>query len=145
MLCFTLIMPLSNPTNLSLAEAQKILEAFNCTTPKIINSEEEKANVRQALLLVAENSDYQMLGICAATPEEGLAALQSYTKALGYQTSVDMAGAEGAIYIKFNPKSGLSYLSSYEGDYRGVLVSCQSAYEEGINEMYGHLPLDLFS
>ncbi len=138
-------MPLSKPTNLSLAEAQKILEAFNCNTSKTINSEEEKAEVREALLLVAENSDYQMLGICAGTPEEGLTALQSYTQALGYQTSLDIAGAVGPIYIKFNPKSGLCYLSSYEGDYRGVLVSCQSSYEEGINEMYGHLPLDLFS
>ncbi|MDP5017066.1 MAG: DUF1824 family protein, partial [Dolichospermum sp.] len=28
--------------------------------------------------------------------------------------------------------------------HRGVLVSCQSYQEGGVNEMYGHLPLDLF-
>ena len=135
----------SNSTSLDVAEAKKILEPFNCINSAIINSEAEKAKVREAVLLVAENSDYQMLGICAGSPEEGLAALQTYTEALGYQTSLDMTGVEGPIYIKFNPKSGLSYFSSYEGDYRGVLVSCQSSDEDGINEMYGHLPLDLFS
>jgi hypothetical protein len=38
----------------------------------------------------------------------------------------------------------LCYLDSYAGHHRGVLVSCQSYQEGGVNEMYGHLPLDLF-
>ena len=52
--------------------------------------------------------------------------------------------SEGPVYIKLNGKNGLCYLDSYSGHHRGVLVSCQSYQEGGINEMYGHLPLDLF-
>ncbi|NES92001.1 DUF1824 family protein, partial [Okeania sp. SIO2B9] len=37
------------------------------------------------------------------------------------------------------------HLESYIGEYRGVLVSCQSAEDTGINGTYGHLPLDLFT
>ncbi|HEY9658957.1 MAG TPA: DUF1824 family protein [Allocoleopsis sp.] len=45
--------------------------------------------------------------------------------------------------MKFNPNASSCYADSYTGEHRGVLVSCQSA-DDGINEMYGHLPLDLF-
>ena len=109
-----------------------------------MTSESEKALIRQALLLLTELSDYQILGICADTAAEGLTALKTYSEALGYQPTLDLASIDGSVYIKFNPKTGLCYLDSYRGTHRGVLVSCQSAYEGGINEMYGHLPLDLF-
>ena len=133
-----------NQANLTLREAQKILAPFNCIETKSVDSESEKALIRQALLLLAENSDYQILGICAETPEQGLIALKSYAKALGYEASLDISKAEGSVYIKFNPLTGLCYFESYTGKHRGVLVSCQSSYQDGINEMYGHLPLDLF-
>lgn len=132
------------PTHLTIQEAQKILSSFNCVELKSVDSESEKTLIRQAVLLIAEHSDYQIIGICAGTPEQGLLALESYAKALGYETSLDISQAEGSIYIKFNPLTGLCYCESYTGKHRGVLVSCQSSYEDGISEMYGHLPLDLF-
>ncbi len=133
-------------TTLTLEQAQKLLQSFNCLTPKIVESEAEKLLVRQALLLVHENSDYQILGICAETPEQALIALETYAKTFGYQPKqLDITNSEGPVYIKFNPKSGLCYIEPYTGEHRGVLVSCQSAYSDGINEMYGHLPLNLFS
>lgn len=137
-------MPTQNSTPLTLQEAQALLKPFNCIANKSITSESEKALIRQALLLLTEHSDYQILGICADTAAQGLSALKSYADALGYQSFFDLQPIEGSVYIKFNPKSGLCYLDSYTGIHRGVLVSCQSAYEDGINEMYGHLPLDLF-
>ncbi len=137
-------MPTQNSTHLTLQEAQELLKPFNCIANKSISSESEKALIRQALLLLIEHSDYQILGICADTAAQGLSALKSYAEALGYPSLFDLQPIEGSVYIKFNPKTGLCYLDSYTGSHRGVLVSCQSAYEDGINDMYGHLPLDLF-
>jgi Domain of unknown function (DUF1824) len=130
---------------LSLGEAQAILRQFNCLNRDFAEAMAEQERLQQALLLVAQHSDYQILGICADSFAPGLAALRAYTHVLGYQLNCpEPASIEGGVYIKFNPKSGICYVDSYIGDHRGVLVSCQSAYESGINEMYGHLPLDLF-
>lgn len=137
-------MSLLNSTNFTTQDAQALLKPFNCIENKSINSASEKALIQQALLLLAKHSDYQILGICADTMEQALLALKTYAEALGYQPSIELDPIEGSVYLKFNPKSGLCYLDSYTGTHRGVLVSCQSAYEGGINEMYGHLPLDLF-
>lgn len=137
-------MSTQNSTNLTVEEAQKLLKPFNCTEGKSVNSESEKALLRQALLLLAERSDYQILGICADTATQGLSALKTYSEALGYKPNLDLPTVEGPVYIKFNPKKGLCYLESYTGSHRGVLVSYQSSYEGQINDMYGHLPLDLF-
>jgi Domain of unknown function (DUF1824) len=112
----------------------------------------DRARIRQALLYVASLSDYQMLGVCADTLEQGIHALAGYAEALGYRPDLELGATlavsaeqhEGSVYIKFNPNSAQCYASSYDGEHRGVLVSCQSAEETDINEMYGHLPLDLF-
>ncbi|HBB34369.1 MAG TPA: DUF1824 domain-containing protein [Cyanobacteria bacterium UBA8803] len=131
-------------TNLTVPEAQAILRPFNCVDGKSITSESEKALIRQALLLVAEHSDYQIFGICADTVGQGLSALKSYSSALGYEPNLNLTPIDDPVYIKFNGNTGLCYLDSYIGEYRGVLVSCQSSFAGGVNEMYGHLPLDLF-
>jgi hypothetical protein len=137
-------MSTQNPTNLTVQEAQTLLKSFNCIEGKTVNSESEKAPIREALLLLVQRSDYQIFGICADTAAQGLSALKSYSQALGYEPTLDLAPIEGPVYIKFNPSTGLCYVDSYTGTHRGVLVSYQSAYAEGINDMYGHLPLDLF-
>ncbi len=137
-------MPTQNSVPLTLQEAQQLLKPFNCVENKAINSDSEKVLIRQALLLLTEHSDYQIFGICADTTAQGLSALKSYATALGYNPSLDLESIDGPVYIKFNPKSRNCYLDSYTGIYRGVLISYHSAYENGINEMYGHLPLDLF-
>lgn len=136
---------MQNPTNLTVQEAQKLLKNYDCMSSKIADSASKKDLVRQAILLVTSNSDYQILGICAETAAQGTLDLESYLQALGYEETLNLPSIDGPVYIKFNPKTGLSYLDSYTGNYRGVLVSCQSAYEGGINEMYGHFPLDLFT
>ena len=132
---------------MTIEEAQKILENFTGLDPKSTGSRSEKTEVRQALLLLTSLSDYQMLGVCASELAEGLSALETYLKALGYETPLDRATAapvSGPVYIKFNGLRGAYYAEAYTGTYRGVLVSCQSAQEGGINDIYGHLPLDLF-
>jgi Domain of unknown function (DUF1824) len=137
-------MTTSNHHNLTTADARKILNKFNCLDIAPILSQSEKAETRRALILLTSLSHYQILGICADTAEEGLLATKTYSHALGYEVPSDLPIIEGPVYIKLNGKNGICYLDSYLGHHRGVLVSCQSNNEEGINEMYGHLPLDLF-
>jgi Domain of unknown function (DUF1824) len=133
-----------NHTNLTVSEAKKILNKFNCLDIAPVIKPSEKVLIRQALLLLTSLSDYQILGICADTEEEGMLATKTYSQALGYEVPSNLPPIEGPVYIKLNGKNGLCYLDSYPGHHRGVLVSCQSSNEGGINEMYGHLPLDLF-
>ncbi len=104
----------------------------------------ERARLQAALGVVAAHSDHQLLGICADSQDEGVTALMAYAHALGYQPVVQIPTMEGAVYLKFNPLTGLVYGDRYSGSHRGVLVSCQSAEGGGVNDMYGHLPLDLF-
>ncbi len=131
-------------SNLSLQAAQQKLRQFTCTgsEPKTVSF--DAAEVRESLLLLASHSDYQLLGICADTVALGAQALQTYLKALGSEETPTVTPTEGPVYIKFNPKTGKCHVDRYIGNHRGVLVSCQSAYDGDINETFGHLPLDLF-
>ncbi|MFN6526738.1 DUF1824 family protein [Nostoc sp. ChiSLP03a] len=137
-------MSTSNPQNLTAEEAKKLLNKFNCLDIAPILNSSEKIVIRNALILLTKLTDYQILGICADTAEEGILAMKTYSLALGYEPPNNLLTPEGPVYIKLNGKNGLCYLDSYDGHHRGVLVSCQSYDEDGINEMYGHLPLDLF-
>lgn len=129
----------------TIAEAHRILKQFDCRDR--ITPDSEKSSIRAALLVAAQHSDYQILGICAENLEQGRAALHAYANALGYSIdpSKSLPAIEAGIYLKFNPKTGLLHGDTYSGDYRGVLVACQSSYPDQINELYGHLPLDLFT
>ncbi|MDF5730495.1 MAG: DUF1824 family protein [Rhizonema sp. PD38] len=130
--------------NITIQEAKKILNKFNCVDIAPAIKQSEKSIIREALLFVASLSDYQILGICADTAQEGMLAMKTYSLALGYEPPNNLPVIEGPVYIKLNGKNGLCYLDSYSGHHRGVLVSCQSYSKEGINELCGHLPLDLF-
>ncbi|RCJ25466.1 hypothetical protein A6S26_17000 [Nostoc sp. ATCC 43529] len=136
-------MPNSNH-HLTHEEARKILNKFNCLDIAPVLKPAEKDVIRNALILMANLADYEILGICADTAEEGILAMKTYSLAFGYEPPSNLPTPEGPVYIKLNGKNGLCYVDSYPGHHRGVLVSCQSFNEGGINEMYGHLPLDLF-
>jgi len=133
--------------NFSVEEAQKILESYSCIESKAAHFEADKALIRQALLLIRSRSDYQNLGICAESAEQGFLALETYLKALGYDVPLEespSAAVAGPVYIKFSTQRMSYYLDAYTGNYRGVLVSCQSIEDPSVNGTYGHLPLDLF-
>jgi hypothetical protein len=128
--------------------ADRLLKQLDCLSSATLTDASDRSDhtpLRQALLVVAAHSDYQMLGVCAETFAQGQQALMTYAAALGYQPISRLEPIAGPVYIKFNPKTGGCYVSPYEGRHRGVLVSCQSADESGLNEMYGHLPLALFA
>lgn len=148
----------SDFSRLTLSEAKTLLKQYSSVkdvsgSKKVMTIAQSLGNdrspysldrLRQALEIVARHSEYQILGICASNAEEGLKALDQYCQALGYKPPRDLEVISGAVYIKFNPNINLRYMSAYEGTERGVLVSCQSPNSDGVNELYGHLPLDLF-
>ena len=130
--------------NLTLDAAQAVLNQFVCLERSPTLAAPDASLVREAVLLVAAHSDYQILGICADTIAQATTALTAYLAALGYETTPDVPALEGAVYVKFNPKSDRCHVAPYDGTHRGVLVSCQSAYDDGVNETFGHLPINLF-
>lgn len=132
---------------LNAKSARQLLGTFSCIESKIIESASEKALIYQAIFLFNDLADYINLGICADTAAEGLLALESYIKALGFEVSInreEIASFETPVYIKFNGQKQTYYLDFYTGKYRGVLISCQSSEDESINGTYGYFPLDLF-
>lgn len=136
-----------NQASLTVEKAEKILKEYSCTDIKLVESDSEKALLRQALQLIVDLADYVNFGICAETTEQGFKVLQQYLNGLSYNVSLDTQKTTeipGSVYIKFNTNKQSYYLDSYTGNYRGVLVSCQSSAREDISGTYGHLPLDLF-
>jgi Domain of unknown function (DUF1824) len=139
----------SSPDSASIQAAQQLLRQFMCIDLGASAEGLDLETVRAALQLVAQASEYQIFGICADDAAQGQQALHAYLAALGYADRPAVADSEnapsaGAIYIKYNPKLGRCHSDNYIGEHRGVLVSCQSAYEHEVNETFGHLPLDLF-
>ncbi len=108
-------------------------------------AELSRESIYEALTLVLDGSEYQLIGICAENYAEGTLALQQYLAAFGYETTPTFSDPGQPIYIKYNSKTEACYSKPYDGDHRGVIVSCQSSYDEEVNETFGHLPLDLFA
>jgi hypothetical protein len=132
---------------LAIAKAVKFLKIYSCQPTNIQTpSETEIKQLREALLLVARESEWENLGVCADNLQQGLNALQSYLTALGYSYDFVPEQAESAasVYIKFNTRKMNYYADSYTGNSRGVLVAMQGE-NEAIIGTYGYFPLDLFS
>jgi hypothetical protein len=139
---------MTEPSVLNLAQAKQILSVFNHPQTKPDPNPLDYAQIRSAVQLIVQHSDYQIFGICAADYDRAIQALDRYVTAiisLTYPFPNHPDRVEGPVYLKFNPHNGVYYVSPYEGNERGVLISYQSADESGVNEMYGHLPLDLFA
>jgi Domain of unknown function (DUF1824) len=111
-------------------------------------SVEQRESIRQCLQVLTKAADYHTIGMCADDRSVGLMALQSYAKYFGYDITDDLVAVlpmiNGAVYLKFNPRSNRLYIDTYQGDYRGGLVSFQSDLADGYNGTHGHFPLDLF-
>ncbi len=150
-LLLTVYVDVSMPevASLTFSEAHALLKQVDCGRMSSIHPSthpwNDRDRLQQALQLVTERSDYQIFGVCADSFQQGMEALSSYLSALGHNTNPTLQPIQGSIYIKFKPNSDVCYVESYTGSHRGVLVSCQSYYADGISEMYGHLPLDLFA
>lgn len=109
-------------------------------------TETQRQTIREALLWLNENSEYQTLGICADSLTEAEAALKSYVKAMSQPIQVDIPAQAGAVFLKFNTLKNAWYVDGYSGDSRGVLLTYHTSEpeEDEVNGTYGPFPLDLF-
>ena len=139
-------MSTSQPPNLTLDQALKILRSYDCVRSSTVEEAIKPEQLRNSLLMVVSLSSSQNLGICADNFNEGFAALTSYIKAFAYQIKLEAdnsAHDSKPVYLKFSTQKMSYYKSEYAGTYRGVLISCQDD-DDLIAGTYGHFPLDLF-
>jgi hypothetical protein len=136
-----------SPTATDIAAARQRLSQFSCLTLPPTLSATEAEQVRTDIRHFNEWSDYQTLGLCAATLAEGQQALEAFLVALGITVSLDLPSREGAVYLKFNTLKGAWYLDDYSGPSRGVLITFHTSEPEltEVSGTYGPFPFDLFS
>ena len=136
---------MAESNSLTIAEAVQLLKVYSYSTDDKDNSPQTLEQLRKALLLVAQESEWENIGICADNLTQGLDVLASYLKALGYRyDSQQHSESEEPVYIKFNTRKINYYVNSYTGNSRGVLVAMQGN-EEAVLGTYGYFPLNLFT
>ncbi|WP_373478761.1 DUF1824 family protein [Geminocystis sp.] len=133
--------------NQDINKALNLLKKYSGIELKIVNSEEEKQALQSALKLIVSLSDNENLGICASTEKEAFNTLQNYLKALGYSFNLEdnLLFENKAIYLKFSTEKMSYYVSDYQGEYRGVLITIFADSQDEIIGTYGYLPLNLFN
>ena len=138
-------MSASQPSDLTLDKALKIVKSYDCAKPTNTEVLAEPEQLRNSLLLVTSLSSSQNLGICADNFQQGFATLVNYLTAFGYEINLEqnVSISSEPVYLKFSTQKMSYYSKKYTGEYRGVLVSCQSE-DDLIAGTYGHFPLDLF-
>ncbi|HIK36685.1 MAG TPA: DUF1824 family protein [Geminocystis sp. M7585_C2015_104] len=130
-----------------LAESLSLLKSYSCSQVKVINSQEEKKQLQEALKLIVSLSDAQNFGICADNIEEAVRSLNSYLRAFGSDFEVKIEKTReinSGVYMKFSTEKKNYYWESYPENYRGVLLTIFSRENEAIVGTYGYFPLDLF-
>ena len=128
-------------------QALKLLKEYSDIEIKNIISDEEKQDLKDALLFIANLSDAQNLGICGSNKTEAFNSLKIYLKALGYDYDIPIESSSyenTGIYIKFSTERMSYTTDQYLGEYRGVLVTIFADHNEKIEGTYGYLPLNLF-
>jgi hypothetical protein len=121
----------------------------------MIGSREKRQALRDALLLAASHpwpeAGYSLdseilLGVLASDVRLGVRSLRDYCAALNLDfilptsripNAPTLPSIQSSVYIKYNSKSGLCYVTAYEGRDRGVLVNLGTV-------QIGHIPLGIF-
>jgi len=125
--------------------------------------------LRDAVKVIAESSNYVMLGFMGDDPHETVASMRSWQQALGLTQpplcvldesgggACSVPGLPDAValgelsdtslgapaYLKFNSMSGFNMLKTHEGPHRGVIIT--ASLRTGRTHQYGGLPLHLFA
>ncbi|KAL4529992.1 hypothetical protein Ndes2437B_g08479 [Nannochloris sp. 'desiccata'] len=150
---------IQNPSQ-SLETAWNLLQEFTRKEARslaqpMLSSCEKRRALRNALLLAAAHpwppAGYSLeseilLGVLASDIRLGVRSLRDYCAALGLEfilptsrinNSPTLPSIQTSVYIKYNSKSGLCYVTAYEGKDRGVLVQLGG-------DQFGHLPLGIW-
>ncbi len=104
--------------NISLKDAVDLLRRYSCNDHIGINTETEKQQIREALLLVVELSDWQNLGICAENSDQALKTLVDYLKVFNYPDNLDTSHSNFSLF-----PTEPSYESCSWGKPRGCLLN----------------------
>ncbi len=120
------------------------LSQFDCGSSSELDAESEKSKIIRALKVIQDAADVHIFGVLSPSFPEAIQALNEYVTAFDYPQPDFPQAIDGPTYLKYNPSTQLCYADTYEGRYQGVLISCQSDASDGLNQMFGHLPLDLF-
>lgn len=124
-----------------------LLKDYSRLEIRIPQDDQEREDLRQVIVWICGQSETENFGICADDQASAENALGQYLQALDYGKAIAMEpgkAIEGPVYLKCQSQSLRFYLDSYDGDYRGVLISCQ-AEEDALAGTYGYFPLDLFA
>jgi hypothetical protein len=126
-------------------DSLKLLKDYSRLEIRIPQNPAEQVELRQAIAWICGQSEAENLGICADNQASAELALAQYLKELGYgdATTTTETAIDGPVYLKCNTQSLRFYVDRYEGDYRGVLIACQTE-DESLSGTYGYFPLDLF-
>ena len=126
-------------------EALSILKQHSCLTPKTVVHQREKEQLKSAINTIVNLSSAQNFGICAGSSQEALDTLGQYLQALGYQFDMtSTANSDDPSYLKFSTERMAYNINSYDGEYRGVLMTIFAPHNQDLEGTYGHFPLDLF-
>lgn len=123
-----------------------LLKDYSRLEIRIPQNDQEREDLRQAIVWICGQSEAENFGICADDQASAENALGQYLQGLDYGEAIAMEPGktiEGPVYLKCQSQSLRFYLDSYDGDYRGVLISCQ-AEDDTLAGTYGYFPLDLF-
>ncbi|MBE9202204.1 DUF1824 family protein [Synechocystis salina LEGE 06099] len=123
-----------------------LLKDYSRLEIRIPQNDQERDDLRRAILWICGQSETENFGICADDQSIAEAALGQYLRALDYDGAIAMEEQtiQGPVYLKCQSQSLRFYVASYEGSYRGVLISCQTE-DEALAGTYGYFPLDLFA
>ncbi|BAD80418.1 hypothetical protein syc2228_d [Synechococcus elongatus PCC 6301] len=127
--------------------AEQRLQQYRCQTEDLQLSPEAVQQLRSDLHTLVTAADFLTLGICAETSAIAQAALAEYWAALQQPAlePTDLPAIAEPCFLKANGRSGRLLLDTYEGAYRGVLITVHSDLAAGPSGTYGHFPLDLFA
>ncbi|QUS61570.1 DUF1824 family protein [Synechocystis sp. PCC 7339] len=131
-----------------------LLKDYSRLEIRIPQNDQERNDLRRAIIWICGQSETENFGICADDQHSAEAALGQYLRALDYDSAhraadlceiaMEEQTIQGPVYLKCQSQSLRFYVASYEGSYRGVLISCQTE-DEALAGTYGYFPLDLFA
>lgn len=130
-----------------LEQAISLLKIYSGIVPKTVESETEKQELRSAIKLIVSVADAQNLGICASNAQEAFDSLDNYLRAFGYNFNypTNIISENNPVYLKFSTERMSYSLSSYDGQYRGVLITIFADKQDNIVGTYGYFPINLFA
>ena len=130
--------------HLTIADAERILwELSDLDSDSIVL--EQRHQICAALDYLTRQADYHIFGICADRTETAVKSLREYANHFQYELpDTPLPNIDNGIYLKYNPRSRRYHTDSYQGQYRGVLISFHTDFTDGYSGTHGHFPLDLY-